>query len=315
VRILVLGGTGFIGGPVVRRLLEAGHRVAVFHRGEAASGAETIRGDRHELHASRDAFSRLAPEVVIDTIAYTERDGEDLVGTFRGLAERLVVLSSQDVYAAYGRLLRLEGGGQDRGMLTEGSPLRSSRYPYRRLATGPEDMTHGYEKILVEHAVGGDPTLPATVLRLPGVYGPGDRQHRVGEYLRKMDGGHSTIDLDRAKASWHWTRGYVEDVADAIGLAASDPRAAGRTYNVGEERAPTESEWVLGIGRAAGWDGEVRAVAREELPPESLEPYDFGHDLVSDTRRIRTELGYRERTDPSEALRQSVLWERNVGLS
>ena len=129
-----------------------------------------------------------------------------------------------------------------------------------------------------------------------------------------MNAGHSTIVLDGAKASWRWTRGYVEDVADAIRLAASDPRAAGRTYNVGEERAPTEREWILGIGRAAGWDGEVRAVAREELPPEMVEPYDFRHDLVSDTRRIRAELGYRERTDRGEALRQTVRWERAVGF-
>jgi nucleoside-diphosphate-sugar epimerase len=314
VRILVLGGTGFIGGPVVRRLLEEGHSVTVFHRGEAAGVAETIRGDRRELHASREAFSRFAPEVVIDTIAYTERDGENLMRTFRGLAARLVVLSSQDVYAAYGCLLRLESEARDPGLLEEGSPLRSSRYPYRGLARGPEDMAYDYEKILVERAVVGDPALPATVLRLPGVYGPGDRQHRVGEYLRRMDAGHSAIVLDGAKASWRWTRGYVEDVADAIALAASDPRAAGRTYNVGEERAPTEREWVLGIGRAAGWDGEVRAVAREGLPPEMVEPYDFGHDLVADTRRIRAELGYRERTDRDEALRQSVLWERAVGF-
>ncbi len=114
------------------------------------------------------------------------------------------------------------------------------------------------------------------------------------------------IVLDRAKASWRWTRGFVENVADAIVLALTDPRAAGRVYNVGEPDAPTEAEWVRAIAEAAGWAGRVRALPLEELPAELAEPYDFSHDLVADTRRIRAELGYRERIDRRESLRLAV---------
>lgn len=310
-RVLVLGGTGFIGSSVVRRLLELGHRAAVFHRGEPAGGIETLRGDRAELPAHRDAFARFGPEAVVDTIAYTEREGEELVRTFRGLAGRLVVLSSQDVYTAYGRLLRLEGGSPDPSPLTEDSPLRSSRYPYRGMACRPDEMAYSYDKILVEQAVAGNVDLPATVLRLPCVYGPRDRQRRVREYLAWMDDGARSIVLGEAKAFWRWTRGYVENVADAIALAATDARAAGRTYNLGEEEALTEAQWALEIGRAAGWEGEVLAVPREQLPEKPAEPYDFAHDLVADTRRIRAELGFRERVDRAEALRRTVGWEQS----
>ena len=71
-RVLVLGGTGFVGGAVVRRLLALGHEVAAFHRGEVSGGAETIRGDRSDLASHREAFVRFTPEVALDTIAYTE---------------------------------------------------------------------------------------------------------------------------------------------------------------------------------------------------------------------------------------------------
>jgi len=54
----------------------------------------------------------------------------------------------------------------------------------------------------------------------------------------------------------------------------------------------------------------VRAVAREELPPGLVEPYDFEHDLVADTGSIRRELNYRERVGLAEALQASVEWER-----
>lgn len=287
------------------RLRALGAEVASFHRG----GDADIRGDRRELSAHRETFGRWKPDVVLDTIAYTERDATALVAAVRGIARRLVVLSSQDVYASYGRLLGLESEEPDTGPADEEGPLRASRFPYRKTARGPEDMSYDYEKILVEVAAASEPALPATVLRLPCVYGPGDRHHRVGQVLARMRSGEPLL-LDRAKAGWRWTRGYVENVADAIALAATDARAAGRTYNVGEEPALTEAQWTRRIGRAAGWTGEIRAVSRDELPAALREPYDFAHDLVADTERIRRELGYAERVGPDAAVEASVAWER-----
>lgn len=307
-RVLVIGGTGFVGAPVVRRLLEDGHSVAAFHRGESSGGAETIRGDRRDLTSSREAFRRFAPDVVLDTIAYTEEEGRTLAAVFRGIARRLVVLSSQDVYAAYGRLLRLEAG-EPAGPFSEDAPLRSSRYPYRAMAK-PGEMAYDYDKILVEAAVRGGADVPLTILRLPKIYGPGDPQRRLRPYLSRMSDAGSEISIDRAKATWRWTRGYVEDVADGIALAATDARAAGRIYNVGEEDALTEAQWVRVIGAASGWKGEVRAVSCEELPAELSEPYDFAHDLEANTRRIRAELDYRERIGRTEGLRRAAAWER-----
>ena len=306
-RILVLGGTGFIGAAAVRALIGRGHAVARFHRGEASDGIETIRGERRELPRHREAFARFGPEVVVDTIAYTEADARLFVETFRGLARRAVVLSSQDVYAAYGRLLRLETGTREVGPLTEDAPLRATRHPYRAKARGPGDLAHDYEKILVEATVAGHASLPATILRLPFVYGPGDPQRRLRPYLERMRG--REVLLDRAKASWRWTRGYVEDVGEAIALAAGDERAAGRVYNVGEENALTEVEWVRAIGEAAGWRGEVRGVPAGELPEGLAEPFDFSQDLAIDTRRIRNELGFGECVGRIESLRRTVAWE------
>jgi nucleoside-diphosphate-sugar epimerase len=304
VRVLVIGGSGFVGGALAPRLREGGVTVSTFRRGERAD----YRGDRRELPCRRDELARFAPDAVVDTIAYSERDAAESVETFRGVAARLVVLSSQDVYAPYGRLMGLDSGAPVSAPSKEDSPLRESRFPYRAMARGPEDRAYDYEKILVERAAASAPELPATIVRLPCVWGPDDPHRRVGQVLdqlRSSDGGDFV--MDRAKASWRWTRGYVEDVADAIALTVTDPRAAGRIYNVGEETAATEAEWVVRVGRAAGWRGVVRPVPREDLPATGAEPpYDYAHDLVGDTSRIRRELGYRERTDPDEALRRTV---------
>jgi nucleoside-diphosphate-sugar epimerase len=316
VRVLVLGGTGFVGGAAVRRLIALGHDVAAFHRGEPSGGAATahihIRGDRKDLEAHREEFRRFAPKVVLDTVAYTEKDGRGLARALGGIAARFVVLSSQDVYATYGRLLRLESGPVDRAASSEESPLRSSRHPYRAMAK-PGEMAYEYEKILVEAAVREASGVPVTILRLPMVYGPGDPQRRLRSYLGHMTEGVPEIRLDRAKAAWRCTRGFVDDVAEAIALAMTDSRASGRVYNLGEDDALREAEWIQAIGEAVGWTGLVRAVERDALPETEREPYNFTHDLIADTSRIRRELGFREGVGRREGLRRSVASERTEG--
>lgn len=313
-RVLLLGGTGFIGPWVVRRLTAAGHDIAVFHRGQTAAdlpvSVRHILGDREELPARRNELAKFAPEVAIDMRALTERDALLAGQALTGIARRRVVLTSQDVYRAYGRLIGTEPGPPDALPLTEDAPLRERLYPYRGKDLGAGDGYDDYDKILVERDALNTPGLPGTVLRLPMVYGPGDTQHRTFEYLKRMDDGRSVIPLESGLSQWRWTPGYVEDVAHAIALAVEQDRAAGRIYNVGEVTAPTRVEWMRRIGVAAGWRGEVVALTRAVLPPSLVPDLDTAQDLVSDSSRIRTELGYRETLPPDEAMRRTVAWER-----
>lgn len=308
-RVLILGGTRFIGPPTARRLHEIGHEVSVFHRGDTEAELPAtiahLHGDRHRLSDFADQFRRFAPEVVLDLTAYTEQDAQTVVDTFRGVARRLVVVSSQDVYRAYGRFHGKEVGLLEPVPVTEDASLRQKLYPYRGAGLGLED----YEKILVERTAASAPDLPATILRLPAVYGEGDDQHRLFLELKRMDDSRPVILLEERLARWRWTRAYVENAAQAIVLAVPDERATGRVYNAGEQEALTYAEWVREIGRAAGWAGEVLTVTanRRKLQPP---PGDYEQHLVADTTRIRQELGYREVVSREEGLRRAIEWER-----
>ena len=306
-RVLVIGGTNFIGPYAVRRLAGAGHEVAVFHRGRTGTalpeGVGHFLGDRRRIEDHADELRSFDPEVVLDMIPMNERDAQGVVEVFRDAARRIVAISSADVYRAYDVVRGLAPGPPDPIPLSEDAPLRERLYPYER--EGIED----YEKILVERVLMGDPDLPGTVLRLPAVYGPGDYQHRLFDYVRRMDDGRPAILLGERMASWRWTHGYVEDVASAIALAVTDGRAAGRVYNVGEAEPLPWAEWVREIGRAAGWDGDVIILPEDRLPQH----LDWGlnteqHWLV-DTGRIRQQLGYAEEVPWEEALRRTVAWE------
>jgi nucleoside-diphosphate-sugar epimerase len=258
-RVLVIGGTRFIGPHVVRLLREHGADVTVLHR--------TNCGDTAHIHADRSQASGTW-DVIVDMCAMSEADAQAIAH----VQGRVVVASSADVYRQYDRLRGLEQG-ESETPLSEESPLRANLFPY-----GGE-----YEKILVERVVrerGG------TILRLPAVFGPGDQR------LRDWIG--AIVSMSDAQSRWRWTRGYVENVAGAIALAAVDERAAGKTYNVGDADTPAERAWVEMLG------GRVNIVKESPLP------FDWRYDLVTDTSAIRRDLGYVERVSREEAIARTI---------
>jgi len=285
----------------VRELVERGHDVVVFHRGSSEADLPTsvrhVHGDVAHFEDYVDELRVLSPDVVVDMLAFLPEDCRRLLA-FKGVAGRRVVVSSCDVYRAYGRAHGTEPGPLEPVPLTEGSPLRE--------VVVDED----YDKVGVEREASGDVDFPVTILRYPAVYGPGDPQHRLRGYVRRMDDARPAIVLEETHASWRWVRGYAEDVGHALALAVESEHAAGRIYNVAAPVAHSEAEWVHKIADIVGWEGRV-VVARADLLSESLRPtVDFRQHYDVDSSRIRSELGYSELVDERTALERAVAWER-----
>src|SRR5947209_4705454 len=93
-KVLIIGGTGFIGPFLVRELQRKGHTVSVFHRGvttpSLVEGVEHIIGNRENLPNMQGALRRFAPEVVIDLILSSGAQANSLMQTFRDIANRIV---------------------------------------------------------------------------------------------------------------------------------------------------------------------------------------------------------------------------------
>lgn len=311
-KVLILGGTGFVGRHLTAHLLNDGHEVAVFHRGKThvnlPRGVRHIHGERARLSEYLRSFESFSPEVVVDLIAFSLADAQTTVKAFSGRTERLICASSMDVYQAYGSFCRLETGEVQVQALSEDAPLRRTRFPYRDSATSDADLLFSYEKIHVEETVLQNTSLPATVFRLPQVFGPHDRQRRLRDYLKHMTAGEEIV-MPELKANWRWTRGYVEDIAAGLALGVINAKVAGRIYNIGEREAESESSWARRIAKAAGVPCLLKAVAVDRLPEGQIERYDWKYDLAGNTARIRRELGYTEKVAPEDAMVRSVRWE------
>src|SRR5579859_3621004 len=316
-KILLIGGSGFIGQFTARQLLQSGHSVTVFHRGKTRvpQGTEEILGDRRFLQDHQPEFRQQKFDVVVDFVLSSGRQAQQLMDTFRGIAGRAVALSSMDVYRAWGVFYKTEQCGLQELPLPEDSELRTSRITYppdvlKRAQTIYGWMDAEYDKIPVEQAILGDAKLPGTILRLPMIYGPGDPLHRFHPILKRIDDGRKQIIFADDVAPLRTPRGYVEDVAAAIALAATAPQVAGRVYNVCEAESFGELDWARKIAAATGWQGEFIVLPHDRTPNHLLWPGNTAQHIVASSDRIRKELGYHELLPREEAIRRTIEWER-----
>jgi nucleoside-diphosphate-sugar epimerase len=314
-KVLVIGATGFIGRYVVAELVDAGHEVAVLHRGKtplpARNRVTEILGDRSTVRELRNEFHAWSPDVAVDMILSSGRQARATLEAFHGIARRVVAISSADVYRAMAVVHRLDTGPLEPVPLTEDSSLRTQMQTYAPEALAAARTAFAwiddeYDKVQVERAISADPELPAAILRLPMVYGPGDPLHRLYPVVKRMHDKRPVILQEQSFAQCVPCRGYVENVAHAIALAATSERAAGRVYNVADPDPYTEAEWTAKIGEVVSWPGRVVAVPRHQAPPHLVLPYNFDQHLFMDSTRIRAELGYAESVPVSEALRRTV---------
>ncbi len=181
-RVLVLGGTQFVGHAVVAEGLARGHDVTVANRGTsgpAADGARQVRLDRTDP----DAYAALAGErfdLVVDTWSGAPRVVRDAVRALGPWADRWAYVSSRSVYA-----WPPEPGADESAPLVEGDPDAGSRdYPADKRGA----------ELALERELGPEAVL---LLRAGLILGPRDNVGRLPWWLRRVARGGRTLAPDR----------------------------------------------------------------------------------------------------------------------
>ena len=232
-RVLILGGTGFIGPHLVHAALARGHQVSMLNRGQREpnqnSGdfarVEAIRGDRSQP----DAYASLAGrtwDAVIDTaqqVPWTRA----AVAALKGLAGRFMYVSSTGVFFPYRTI-----------DIPENGPILLADTPKQ------DPPSYGVMKALSEQEVRNGFGKRGLIIRPGYIVGPGDTSDRFTYWPMRVARGGEVLVPGRPGDPVQYID--VRDLADwMIRLIEDD---AGGTYNVvGPARKQTLEQFLAGL--------------------------------------------------------------------
>jgi 2'-hydroxyisoflavone reductase len=164
-RVLILGGTGFIGPHFVDVLTAAGHRISLFNRGKrdpaVKPGIEQLLGDRN---GPVDALKGHDWDVVIDNSGYKPKQVRLAGELLKGHVEHYIFVSSISVYADF----KTPGMDEDYRLATLEDPTTET----------VDEKTYGGLKVLCEKAVQETYGAHSTIIRPTYIAGPGDHTDR-----------------------------------------------------------------------------------------------------------------------------------------
>ena len=144
--------------------------------------------------------------------------------------------------------------------------------------------------------------MDVIILRLGMVYGENDPNRRFLNTIEQMRKGVSKIHVSREMSQWITSKGYVQNISSGIILATFESQA-NEIYNLAEETPVTEQEWIQRIATQMKWFGEI-IYDFEENSNLNLQ-----QNLLIDTNKIRSKLGYKEKFSVEKGLEKTISWE------
>jgi nucleoside-diphosphate-sugar epimerase len=254
-KLLVLGGTVFLGRHVVETALRAGHEVSLFNRGQANPGlfpeAEHLRGDRD---GELGALAGRRFDGVVDTSGYVPRVVSQSAELLRDAVARYVFVSSISVYADHSR------------PFDEQAPLAALADP------ASEDVSRHYGalKARCERVVESLYGARGTSVRPGLIVGPHDPTDRFTYWVRRLAEGGETLAPGEPGRPVQVID--VRDLAELLVRLALEHPAP--TLNAsGPARRLSLGEALARIAAAVGGDGRLRWLADSVLLDEGVEPW------------------------------------------
>jgi nucleoside-diphosphate-sugar epimerase len=269
VKILVMGGTRFVGKPLVAQLLSEGHELTLFTRGKnpVPAGVEHLCGDR----STTDGLAALQGrnfDVIVDSSGRSLDDSRAVIERTGAPSHRFLYVSSAGVYA-----------DSELWPLTEDSP------------TDPQSRHSG--KLDTEAWLTAE-KIPFTSFRPTYIVGAGNYNPVESWFFDRIVHGRP-VPLP-GDGSTITQLGHVNDLATAMALSLGVDAAANRVYNCSSVQGITFRGLVAAAARACGKD--PASVEIRSFDPSGLEkkarkafPLRMAH-FLTDVTRVQRELAW-----------------------
>ena len=293
-KMLVLGGSRFIGLHLVRLLHSRGHDVTVLNRGRTEAdlpeGVARISADRDDAGAQATVLSGASYDVAFDISAYTTRQLGPAIEALSGNVGRFVFCSTTSVYAPNDTIPIWEHFPLDRAP-------DASKYARDKIEC---------EDLLAEAHAGG---FPMTILRPPYVYGPDNYiAAREFSYFARLSGGRRIIIPGDGLTPIHPV--HVDDLAEAFAAAAESDAALGGAYTICSPDAITANGYVRAIADAVGVDADVVHVEPRDYDSlgEQIFPFEWQAARVYTTTNALADLDWAPRYHMRDGLAMTYEW-------
>ncbi len=301
-RVLVIGGTLFIGLVLVEKLLARDDDVTIMHRKPGSPFGARV----HELHCDRNDTRAVEKtlrgknfDVVFDNVYDWQRgtSAQQVLAAAQALQpelQRYVFMSSVAVY-----------------------PGNSSVHEEDALVPADDPNMYGAQKAETERALFAlhrSAGFPVTTVRPAFIYGPGNPYPRESFFWDRILAGRPIIIPDDGSRTMQFV--HVEDVAEAALRAAAAPHANGRAYHLAGYPPVTQREFVELLARVAGREVELVFVEREVIeaagggvmePPLYFGAYLDVPPITALPGRVSKDLGL-ELRPLEEGMRQTFEW-------
>jgi len=257
-KVLVIGGTQFIGRLLVAELLKSKHDVTVLHRKRRyglSKSVANLAADRNDPDAMRRVLAGNRFQAVFDNVYDMERGttGTQVEATALACGDHLERYVFTSSVAAYGDGLNH----------IEDAPLAPDTHP----------NVYARNKAMSERALfrlHQSNKFPAVTFRPPYVYGPYNQWYREAFFWDRIRSKRPVIIPGDGTRLMQFV--FVRDLVAAMVRALSVPAAVGQAFNIGHLRAVTQVEFIRELGRAAGKTPVLAHIPRERILEAVAQP-------------------------------------------
>ncbi|NEP17124.1 MAG: NAD-dependent epimerase/dehydratase family protein [Leptolyngbya sp. SIO4C1] len=283
-RILVMGGTRFIGVYLTQALVAQGHEVLLLNRGNRAApakGVSQITCDRKDAAALKSKLANESFDAIFDNSGRELSDTQPLIELFKGKLKHFVYVSSAGVYQKSDQMPHIEGDPVD-----------------------PQSRHRG--KFETEQAL-AEQGLPFTSVRPVYIYGPQNYNPLESWFFDRIVNDRPIPVPGDGKALTQL--GHCADLASAMTAVLDNEQAVGQIYNISGERYVTFDGLARACAIAAGQSPE-----QIQLVHYDPKDFDFGkrkafpmraQHFFASIEKAKQDLGWQPRFDLVSGLKDS----------
>ncbi len=313
-KILIMGGSRFIGKHLLRKLAQEPHEILVINRGSVPNadylpeGAEHIALDRNDADAMKQALAGKSFDLVFDVSGITGEHTQILLDSLESPPGRHIHVSSGSVYDIYGEdppIFNLP--------IAEDFPIgriHEDEHPYM-------NAKRGGEKVLFDAHTSSN--YPMVIVRPTFVYGPDNYIYREAYFFDRIE--HDRPVILPGKGHGYQDLVFVEDLADLlIDVSQRDAdQVVGQAFNGTKGDVISGRMYAKAAAKVIGKEVELLYIDLEEIqemqwPPQlTLYPYIPEGGSFHDARKIEQQLGFVNQHSYQEGLEKAYLWWKQHG--